>query len=108
MRYEFYTNETIDLSGKVQYSYFPALHGYRAGAHMKLAHSALYSGPFPADTTPEADENPVHQAVLERLFYVFNMDVPPNYEGAPLGVGDVVVIIDNGNRFAYSCEMAGW
>jgi hypothetical protein len=85
MRFKIYKNETFDNSR----GYFPFLHGYQLGAHMRLAVEALYSGPFSTD--------PSHVPILEVIF-----------ENHTISVGDVVVLIDNGDEYAYNCDMIGW
>jgi hypothetical protein len=94
MRYQIYTNETIDLSREYSFS-----DGYRPGAHMKLAYEGLQpSNPDSADS------------VLESLFYKFNMDHPVDYRAHSLSVGDVVVLFEDdwSSRTAYSCMPIGW
>lgn len=42
--------------------------------------------------------------VLEKIFYVFNMDRPTNFRGHSLTAGDIVVL----NGKAYYCDSVGW
>lgn len=102
MRYLFYKNVTVDPTRN--YSSFD---GFRVGAIMKLAHSALYNGPFPVDPRMDMATEKVHRYVLENLFEMFNLNIPVSCE-YNMSVGDVVIIIDSGVETAYSCDSIGW
>lgn len=75
---------------------------------MKLAYSALYNGPFPADPREELDTETIHRYILENLFEMFNINHPADYKDRSMSVGDVVVLIDCGVETAYSCDGIGW
>jgi len=89
MRYEIYTNETIDMSRE----YIPSCEGYLPGSHMKLA----YKGEV-TDSTSTVD------SILNKLFEKFNIDHPEDYKGHSLSVGDVVVL----DGSAFTVEPFGW
>ncbi len=94
MRFRFYTNETIDPTR----NYFN-FDGFVVGAIMQLAYSGLLHPNFTSD-------NPVQ--ALEQLLYDFNMNFPSDYTDRPMGVGDVIVLIDCGVETAYACAGFGW
>lgn len=90
-RYEILLNETLDPSR--EYSHFD---GYRDGAHLEN----VYQGTISAISTRSA---------ANKLFEIFNIDHPSDYQNRSLSVGDVIALTDvECNKSIYACENISW
>lgn len=67
----------------------------------------VYSGNISNQLMPEI-ENRTDAQILDRLFYIFNLEHPVNYRGRSMSVSDIVVLNRKGIKKAYYVDNIGF
>ena len=63
-------------------------------------YNLVYTGPVDGSRKPEQ--------ILNELYEEFNLNHPPHFKGHSMSVGDVVVLMQNGQTTAYFCDNIGF
>lgn len=67
----------------------------------------VYSGNVSDKLMPEI-ENMSDEQILDRLFYIFNLEHPEDYRGRSMSVSDIIVLNRNGIKKAYYVDGIGF
>lgn len=60
----------------------------------------VYQGTIPATGTPTG--------ILEKLYLMFNLNIPEDYHVRSMSVSDVVILDDGAKETAYYCDSCGF
>jgi hypothetical protein len=100
MRYRFYLNQQQDEKGR-----HLGFDGYQPGHKMQLVYRGQLLEQCVREGRPSEEVRLWH---CEQLYRIFNIHRPDDYRNRSMSVGDVVLLMDGTDLYAYACASFGF